>query len=70
MNQILKYKCPKCGSNQYETGEMRTVGSLRTRIFGIFNRRFTFVSCQNCHYTELFKVALKEIGEVYNFMAH
>lgn len=68
MNDILKYTCPKCGNKQYEIGEIWTVGSFWTRIFEFHNRRFTFVSCQNCHYTELFKVFKKDIGEVFNFL--
>jgi hypothetical protein len=69
MNQILKYTCPKCGNKQYEIGEMWTIGSLWTRIFEYHNRRFTFVSCSKCHFTEFFKIHKKDIGEVYNFLA-
>lgn len=69
MDQILKFKCPKCGTSQYETGEIWTVGTVMTRIFGFHNRRFTFVSCTICHYTEFYKVSLKKIGEVMNFTA-
>jgi predicted nucleic-acid-binding Zn-ribbon protein len=66
MNQIIKYTCPKCGSKQYEIGELWTVGSFWTRMFQIHNRRFTFISCQKCRYTELYKVPQKNIGEVIN----
>jgi len=69
MNQILRYTCPKCGNKQYETGEIWTVGSVWTRIFEVHNRRFTFVACEKCKYTELFKVPLKNIGEVFNTLA-
>jgi predicted nucleic-acid-binding Zn-ribbon protein len=64
MNQTLKYNCPKCGNKQYEIGEMWTIGSLWTRIFEFYNRRFTFISCQRCRYTELYKIAKKNIGEI------
>jgi predicted nucleic-acid-binding Zn-ribbon protein len=66
MNQIIKYTCPKCGSKQYEIGELWTVGSFWTRMFQIHNRRFTFISCQKCRYTELYKVPQINIGEVVN----
>ena len=69
MDQVLKYKCPKCGNYQYEIGEIWSVGSFWTRIFEIHNRRFTYVSCQRCQYTELFKVPQKNIGEAFNFLA-
>jgi uncharacterized protein len=68
-DQILKYTCPKCGNKQYEIGEMWTIGSFWTRIFEYHNRRFTYVSCTHCRYTELFKIARKEIGNVFNFVA-
>lgn len=66
MEQIFKYTCPKCGNRDYELGEMWTVGSIWTRMFEIHNRKFTFVSCTYCHFTELYKVPKKMIGEVYN----
>ena len=69
MNQVLRYTCPKCGSKEYETGEMWTVGSIWTRIFEFHNRRFTFISCQRCRFTELYKTTQKNIGEVYNNLA-
>jgi uncharacterized protein len=69
MNQILKYKCPKCGSSQYDIGEIWTVGSSFARIFGFHDRRYTSVSCQNCFYTEFYKVPKKKIGETLNFLA-
>ena len=69
MNQILKFTCPKCGNKQYETGEIWTVGSIWTRMFEFHNRRFTFVTCQKCRYTELFKTPHKNIGEVYNILS-
>jgi len=69
MNDILRYTCPKCGNKQYEIGEMWTIGSIWTRMFEFHNRRFTYITCQKCRYTELFKVSKKKIGEVFNFMA-
>jgi predicted nucleic-acid-binding Zn-ribbon protein len=66
MNQLLRYSCPKCGNKQYETGEIWTIGSIWTRLFEFHNRRFTFISCQRCRFTELYKTPQKNIGEVYN----
>ncbi len=66
MNQIAKYTCPKCGNRQYETGEIWTVGSFWTRIFEIHNRKFSFLTCQKCKYTELYKVPERNIGEMIN----
>ena len=69
MNQILKYTCQKCGNKQYEIGEIWAVGSFWTRIFEIHNRKFTFLSCQKCKYTELYKVPQKNISEIINLLA-
>lgn len=69
MDQILKYKCPKCGTSQYETGQIWAAGSVVTRILGFHNKRFTFVSCNMCHFTEFYRVPGKKIGEVLNFTA-
>jgi uncharacterized protein len=67
MNEIVKYTCPKCGNKQYEIGEMWTIGSFWTRIFELHNRRFTFIACQKCRFTEFYKIPQKSIGEVINF---
>ena len=66
MNELYKYTCPKCGNKQYEIGEIWTIGSLWTRIFEFYNRRFTYITCQRCKYTELYKILQKSIGEVFN----
>jgi uncharacterized protein len=65
-SQALKYTCPKCGNKENELGEMWTIGSIWTRLFEVHNRRFTYVTCKKCHFTELYKVPKKRIGEVYN----
>jgi uncharacterized protein len=69
MEQMIKYKCPKCGTSQYETGEIWASGSVFMRTLGFQNRRFTFISCSMCHFTEFYRVPLKKIGEVMNFVA-
>jgi predicted nucleic-acid-binding Zn-ribbon protein len=69
MNQVLKYTCPKCGSKQFEIGEMWVSSNFFSRIFDIQGRRFTNVTCQKCRYTEFFKTSQKAIGEVYNNLA-
>jgi predicted nucleic-acid-binding Zn-ribbon protein len=66
-NPVLKYTCSKCGNKQYEVGEMWAFSSFWTRLFELHTRRFTFLSCQRCKYTEFYKVSKKGIGEVINF---
>jgi len=51
----LKYKCPKCKSSEFESGEVRTTGGFWTKIFNVQNRKFISISCKKCGYTELYK---------------
>jgi predicted nucleic-acid-binding Zn-ribbon protein len=66
MNQY-KYICPKCHNRQYEKEEIRTTGSMLTKLFNIQNKRFTTISCTRCHYTELYKVPSGKFGDVVDF---
>jgi uncharacterized protein len=69
INQVIKYTCPKCSNKEYEIGEMWTFSSFWTKMFELHTRRFTYLTCQNCKYTEIYKVPKKKIGEVINFRA-
>ena len=69
MDQIIKFKCTKCGNNQYTIGEMWVPGTFMTKFLGFQNRRFTFITCSMCYFTEFYKVPKKKIGEVLNFVA-
>jgi predicted nucleic-acid-binding Zn-ribbon protein len=69
MEQIIKYKCPKCGHNQYTIGEIWAAGSVFLKLMGLENRRFTYISCNLCHFTELYRIPKKKIGEILNFVA-
>lgn len=69
MDQIIRYKCPKCGNNQYSTGEIWGAGNFLAKISGLQTRRFTFITCNRCQFTEFYKIPLKKLGEVVNFIA-
>ncbi len=66
MNQY-KYVCPKCRNRQYEMDEIRTTGSVVTKLFNIQNKRFTTISCTRCHYTEFYKTPSSKFGNVIDF---
>jgi len=51
----VTYKCAKCDSPRYETGEIRAAGGFWTKIFDIQSETFVTVSCAECGYTELYK---------------
>jgi uncharacterized protein len=67
--QVLRYTCPKCGNKHYSIGEMYFIGNFWERIFRYHYRKFTYVTCNKCHFTEFFKVPKKMIGEVFNNLA-
>jgi predicted nucleic-acid-binding Zn-ribbon protein len=69
MDQMIRYKCPKCGHSQCEIGEIWAAGTIFVKILGFENKRFTHVSCSMCHYTEIYRIPKKRIGEVINFVA-
>jgi len=69
MGEVIKYTCPKCGSKQYEIGEIWAFSSFLAKMFQIHSCRFTNITCQNCRYTELYKVPKKKIGETINFIS-
>mgnify|MGYP003324862258 CR=1 FL=1 len=56
MKHNVTYACAKCGNSSYEEGSIRvTGGSILTKLFNVQNRRFTYVSCEQCGYTEFYK---------------
>lgn len=62
----LNYTCPKCGTNQYETGEFRATGGFLSKMFDIQNQKFTTVSCTNCRYTEIYKADSSMLGNIFD----
>lgn len=59
--------CPKCGYTAYETDVLQATGGNFAKIFDVQNKRFTTVSCKNCHYTELYKASEDELGNIFDF---
>lgn len=71
MNKMLirtKYSCPKCGSHEFELGEVFMAGSVIAKMMNLEFRRFTSVTCTKCTCTELFKTPKKDIQNVLDFM--
>ncbi len=63
----LNYVCPKCGNRTYEVDEIRTVGGIWSKIFDVQNKKFSVVSCKQCHYAELYKSPSSMLGNVFDF---
>ena len=53
--KYLNWKCLKCQCQEYELDQMRVTGSFWTKIFNIQNKKYSSVSCIQCHYTEFYK---------------
>jgi predicted nucleic-acid-binding Zn-ribbon protein len=67
MNRPVKYTCPKCGSKNFKTGEIRTTGGFFTSFLNIQYKHFTSVICTGCSYTELYGLPLKKLADVLDF---
>jgi uncharacterized protein len=63
-----KRQCPKCGNMEYAVGEVYMAGSLASKLFNIKSRKFSTTTCTKCFYTELYKVPIKKIQNVLDFM--
>jgi uncharacterized protein len=63
-----KRQCPKCGNNEYEVGEAYMAGGLFSKIFDVQNRKFSTTTCTKCFYTEFYKLPIKKIHNVLDFM--
>lgn len=50
-----KWKCPKCGHDEYEMDRLRASRSLLATLFDVANRKFSTVTCKKCRYTELYQ---------------
>jgi len=65
-----KWKCPKCESQQYELDEIRTTGGNLSKFFNVQNKKFTAVSCTQCHYTEFYKGKTSTLGNILDFFGN
>ena len=65
--QHNKWSCLKCGSIDYETGEVRVSGGFWSRIFDVQNKKYSTVTCSKCSYTEFYKGSASTLGNVFDF---
>ncbi|MAH59036.1 MAG: GTP-binding protein [Synechococcus sp. ARS1019] len=62
------YRCPKCDSVRYETGQIRVSGGFWSSFFDVGNRRFSSVSCLNCGYTEFYKRTVSGVQQFFDYL--
>jgi hypothetical protein len=65
--KTVKWTCPKCGNAEYDTDQVRATGGFLAKLFDVQNKRFTTVTCTQCRYTELYRVASSKLGDVFDF---
>jgi len=62
-----KNKCPKCGNNEFEQDQFQAVGGTFSKILDVQNKRFLTITCTNCGYTEIYKKATDDLGNILDF---
>ena len=68
--QEFNYNCPKCRNTDCEVDEFRATGGFLTKIFDIQSKRFTTVTCTNCHYTEIYKAPSSKLGNIFDLFTN
>ncbi len=66
-HRSLRFQCAKCGSTQYEVGQMRATGGFLSKIFDIQSQRFSTVTCSRCRHTEFYKADTSMLGNIFDF---
>lgn len=62
------WRCMKCESEQYESGEMRVSGGFWSRMFDVQNKKFSTISCMACGHTEIYKRTSSTAGNILDFL--
>ena len=68
MTMPTDWQCLKCGSKDFEIGEVRTAGGFQSSFFDLGNRRFEYCSCKQCTYSEFYKGKVKGVQKVLDFL--
>lgn len=68
--QSSNWQCLRCGYDRYETDEIRTTGGALAKIFDVQNKKFSTVSCMQCHHTELYKADTSALGNIFDFFTN
>jgi predicted nucleic-acid-binding Zn-ribbon protein len=66
---MTEFKCNRCGSYEYEKGEIRTTGSGISRFFNYQNQKFGAISCKSCGFTELYRQGSGGVGNLFDILS-
>jgi predicted nucleic-acid-binding Zn-ribbon protein len=61
------WQCPKCGYESYTTDQFRATGGMFAKLFDVQNKRFATISCNRCHYTELYRADTSDLENILDF---
>ena len=68
LNETVR-ACPKCGTYGKEQGEFRAAGGFWSSFFDYSNKRFRYLSCRNCGYTEFYNSYISGTSKFFDFLA-
>lgn len=60
-------ECPKCGSEDVSSSEVRMTGGGLSRFVDVQTNVFDAVSCSECGYTEFYRKERDKKGDVLDF---
>ena len=63
------WQCPKCRHGVYEKGQFSAVGGSLSRFFNFQNKKFSTVTCRQCHFTEIYKTAPGKLESVFDILS-
>ena len=60
--------CPKCGSREKEQGEFRAAGGFVSSFFDVSTKRFRYLSCKGCGYTEFYNSSISGSAKFFDLL--
>ncbi len=48
LSVLARFRCDRCGTTAYSTGEIRTCSNVLAKVLNVQNRRFVTVTCEGC----------------------
>ena len=60
--------CPKCGSRDKQQGEFRAAGGFFSSFFDVSTRRFRYLSCSRCGFTEFYNSSISGSSKFFDFL--
>ncbi len=64
-NIDIKYTCVKCQGHDYEHGRLFGASDAMAAVYNLETRKFMYISCKNCGYTEFYK---KDLGLAFRIL--